>query len=163
MKNITMIAAVGKNNELGKNNDLIWRIKEDLQFFKENTMGKPIAMGYNTFMSLRGGKPLPGRHHIILTSKEIEKNEQITIVRTIDELLKYIENYKDEVMIIGGASVYNQMIKYADKLLLTEINESDSEADCYFPTFNKNEWEKELIKEYKDNEISYSHVLYKRK
>ena len=71
MKNVTMIAAIGKNNELGKNNDLIWRFKEDMDFFKEQTLGKPMAMGYKTFYSLRQGKPLPDRKHIILTSMNI--------------------------------------------------------------------------------------------
>ena len=109
MKNITMIAAIGKNNELGKNNDLIWKFKEDMQFFKEQTMGKPMAMGYKTFYSLRGGKPLPGRKHIVLTSRNLEENPQITIVRSLEELLKYIEEYKEEVMIIGGASIYRKV------------------------------------------------------
>ena len=67
MKKITMIAAIGKNNELGKNNNLIWPIKEDLQFFKQQTMGKPVAMGMRTLESLP--KLLPGRKHIVLTTK----------------------------------------------------------------------------------------------
>ena len=65
MKNVTMIAAVGKNLELGRNNDLIWRFKEDMKFFREQTMGKPMVMGYNTFLSLPG--ILPGRKHIVLS------------------------------------------------------------------------------------------------
>ncbi len=84
--NVSMIAALGKNNELGKDNDLIWRFKEDLKFFKEYTMGKQMIMGYNTFYSLRGGKPLPGRKHIVLTrnhENDIEKNEQIYIVHSM--------------------------------------------------------------------------------
>ena len=104
MKNITMIASVGKNLELGKNNDLIWHFKEDMKFFKENTMGKPIVMGMNTLNSLP--KLLPGRTHIVLTTKNnISLDEQIVVVHTIDELLNYIKKYGKEVTLIGGASI----------------------------------------------------------
>ena len=163
MKNITMIAAIGKNNELGKNNDLIWKFKEDMQFFKEQTMSKPMAMGYNTFYSLRGGKPLPGRKHIVLTSKNLEENPQVTVVRSVEELLKYIEDYGEEVMIIGGAKVYSTMLEYADKLVLTEVDAEDKEADCFFPEFNKDEWEQEVLSTHEENNIKYKHLVYKRK
>ena len=163
MKNVTMIAAIGKNNELGKNNDLIWRFKEDMQFFKEQTMGKPMAMGYKTFYSLRGGKPLPGRKHIVLTSRNIEENEQIKIVRSLEELLKYIEEYKDEVMIIGGASIYKSMIEYANKLVLTKIEAEDKDADVFFPKINEEDWLTEELSEHEENNIKYKHLVYKRK
>ncbi len=163
MKNVTMIAAIGKNNELGKNNDLIWKFKEDMQFFKEQTMGKTMAMGYKTFYSLRGGKPLPGRKHIVLTSRNLEENPQIIIVRSLEELLKYIEEYKEEVMIIGGASIYKAMLEYADKLVLTEIDAEDKEADAFFPEFNKEEWNNEILSEHEENNIKYKHLVYKRK
>lgn len=163
MKNVTMIAAIGKNNELGKNNDLIWKFKEDMQFFKEQTMGKPMAMGYKTFYSLRGGKPLPGRKHIVLTSRTIEENPQIIVVRSLEELINYIEEYKEEVMIIGGASIYKAMLEYADKLVLTEIDAEDKEADAFFPKFNKEEWNNEILSEHEENNIKYKHLVYKRK
>ena len=144
MKNITMIAAVGKNLELGKNNDLIWHFKEDMKFFKENTMGKPIVMGMNTLNSLP--KLLPGRTHIVLTTKQNPSlDEQIVVVHTIDELLNYIEKYGKEVMIIGGASVYKQMLEYSDKLILTEIDAEEKDADVYFPEFNKENWNSEVV------------------
>lgn len=163
MKNVTMIAAIGKNNELGKNGDLIWKFKEDLNFFKEQTMGKPMVMGYNTFYSLRGGKPLPGRQHIVLTSRDIEPNPQITIIRSVDELLKYIEEYNDEVMIIGGAKFYSTMMEYADKLILTEIDAEDREADVYFPKFNKEEWNIIDLGEHEEENIRYKHCIYTKK
>ena len=157
MKNVTMIAAIGKNN------DLIWKFKEDMQFFKEQTMGKPMAMGYKTFYSLRGGKPLPGRKHIILTRRNIEENPQIIVVRSLEELINYIEEYKEEVMIIGGASIYKAMLEYADKLVLTEIDAEDKEADAFFPKFNKEEWNNEILSEHEENNIKYKHLVYKRK
>jgi len=121
MKNIIIIAAVGPNNELGKNNDLIWRIPEDMKFFRENTVNKPIAMGINTFYSLPG--MLPNRKHIILTHQELEENDDIMVFNNMDDLLNYIENTKTEVMIIGGAQIYKQFLPYADTMLLTEIEE----------------------------------------
>lgn len=163
--NVSMIAAVGKNNELGKDNELIWRIKEDLKFFKEYTMGKQMIMGYNTFYSLRGGKPLPGRKHIVLTQNhedEIEKNEQICIVRNMQELLEYIDTYKQELVVIGGASLYKNMLEYAKTLALTKID-AESKADVFFPEIDEDEWDKEIIFEGNDNGIAYKRELYVRK
>ena len=102
MKNISMIAAVGRNLELGKNNQLIWRIKEDMKFFREQTMGKPIIMGRKTLESLP--KLLPGRQHIVLTKGEIS-NPSIIVVHSKEELLDFIDTYQKEVMVIGGASI----------------------------------------------------------
>ena len=159
MKNMTMIAAVGKNLELGKNNDLIWHLKEDMKFFREKTMGKPIIMGMKTLESLP--KLLPGRKHIVLTTKNPDLDPEIIIVHSIDELLEKVANYP-EVMVIGGASVYKQLIDYSDKLLLTEIDAS-ADADVYFPTFNKEEWDREVLGENEENNISYKHLVYTRK
>ena len=116
MKNITMIAAVGKNLELGKDNDLIWHFKEDMKFFKENTINKPIVMGMKTLESLP--HLLPKRTHIVLTRQNKKLDNGIIIVHSVDELLDYIKRYDDEVMIIGGASVYKEMLEYSDKLIL---------------------------------------------
>lgn len=163
MKNIIMIAAIGKNNELGKNGDMIWRIKEDLRFFKEQTMGKPMIMGYNTFFSLRGGKPLPGRKHIILTSRNIEEHPQILVVRSLADLLRYIKEYGDEVMVIGGGILYRTMLEYSDKLILTEIDASDSSADTFFPKFDRKEWCATNIGEYSHESPPYKRYVYTRK
>lgn len=164
--NLSMIAAIGKNNELGRNNDLIWRFKEDLHFFKNTTMGKPMVMGYNTFFSLRGGKPLPGRTHIVLTKNRgssIEENPQIIIVNNEQDLLDYINTYKDEIMVIGGAMVYSKMIEYANKLIITRVLDQCKEADVFFPPIIEDEWNSEIIGENTENEISYQRLIYTRK
>ncbi len=162
MKNVTIIAAIGKNRELGKNNDLIWHLKEDLKFFKENTLGKPIVMGLNTLKSL--SKKLKDRKYIVLSNEDLTLDQDIVVVKSIDELLTYITELGSEVMIIGGASIYKQMINYADKMLLTEIDAECSDADVYFPNFNKDEWNSELISSNKtEDNISYKHLVYKRK
>ena len=158
--NITLIAAVGKNRELGYKNDLIWKIPEDLKFFKDNTDGKYIVMGINTFNSLP--RLLPNRKHIVLTRRNIEIDSNVIIVHSIDELLEYINNIDEEVMVIGGSLVYREMIKYANKMLLTEIDDSRL-ADVYFPLFNIEDWDRLLISNNTYNNIKYSHVSYTRK
>jgi len=155
---IELIAAIGKNNELGKNNDLIWRLPNDLKFFKEITMGKTVVMGFNTYKSLP--KKLVGRTMIVLTSKNINE-EDIIIYHDINKLLS---DYKDkEIFIIGGASIYKAFIDKVDTMYLTEIDASDNKADVYFPRFNKSEWNYELLNENSDNNIKYRHVRYRRK
>ena len=91
--NMTMIAAVGKNLELGKDNKLIWHFKEDMSFFKNETMGKPIIMGMKTYDSLPG--LLPGRQHIVLTRRNIELDPTVLVVHSIDELLERIKEYPE--------------------------------------------------------------------
>lgn len=161
MKNITMIAAIGKNRELGKNNDLIWHLKEDMKFFKDQTMGKPIVMGRKTFESLP--KLLPGRKHIILTKQKLDVPEEVLLFHNKEDVLDYIKSYQEEVMIIGGASIYKEFLEDSNKLVLTEIDDEDKTADTYFPYFNKNEWLKEELSQVEENNIKYKHIIYTRK
>lgn len=160
MGNITLIAAIGKNRELGRDNNLIWNIPEDLKFFRDNTIGKHIVMGINTLNSLP--KILPNRKHIVLTHREISLDDSIVVVHSIEELLKYIKFIDEEVMVIGGARVYSQMIEYADKMLLTEIDD-EAVADVYFPQFSLSDWDREVLANNQFNDIKYSYVLYRRK
>ena len=161
MKNVTMIAAVGKNLELGKNNNLIWHLKEDMKFFKEQTMGKPIVMGRKTLESLP--KLLPGRKHIVLTRQNLDLDQQILVFHTKEEVLKYIEEYGDEVMIIGGASIYKEFLSDADKLVLTEIDAEDKDADAYFPSFDKENYTYEVVGEVVEETPHYKHLVYTKK
>ncbi len=155
---ISIIAAIGKNNELGKDNNLIWHIKEDLLNFKNLTMNKYIVMGTNTYKSLP--KKLEGRKYILL-SKSIDTIDNGLVFQKLEDLLEFINNQNEEVMIIGGASIYKLFISYADKLYLTEIDE-ESEADSYFPEFDKSKYSKTIIKESVDNNIKYRFVTYER-
>lgn len=160
MGNITLIAAIGINRELGYNNDLIWKIPEDLKFFRDNTVGKYIVMGLNTFNSLP--KLLPNRKHIVLTHSDIDLGSSVMIFHSVDELLSFVSDVDEEVMVIGGGMIYSQMIKYANKMLLTEINDSN-DCDVYFPKFDVNEWDREIVSCHTYENIDYKHVLYKRK
>ncbi len=158
--NITLIAAIGKNNELGKDNKLLWHIPEDLNFFKANTMNKKIIMGINTLNSLP--KLLPGRKHIVLTHRNLELDPEILVFHSITELLAYIKSLNEEVMVIGGGQIYKQMIEYANKLIITKIDET-KEADTFFPKINNNEWDRELLSEHEYKDIKYKHLIYKKK
>ena len=154
---ITLIAAIGKNNELGKNNDLIWKISEDLNFFKKTTFNHTVIMGYNTYKSI--GKPLPNRRNVVLTSHTID--ESVITYNDINELIKNEIN-DEEVFIIGGYSLYKFFYKMADKMYLTIIDSVDDKADIYFPNINENEWETKII--YMNNESipNYKRVEYKK-
>lgn len=156
---ISMIASVGKNNELGKNNGLVWRISADMKYFKNTTMGHKVIMGYNTYKSLPGD--LPGREIIVLSKKKVEGN--VETVYSVDEVLNKYLNSKEEIFICGGASVYNQFIQYADKIYLTEIMDTDSEADAFFPIFNKREYNKKILDTGEDKGIKYKMCLYVKK
>lgn len=160
MENVSLIAAIGKNNELGYNNRLIWHLPGDLKFFKDVTMGSDIVMGKNTFYSLP--KMLPGRRHIVLTSGNID-NDQVLVFHSKIELIDYLKDVKRQVMIIGGASVYSQMLDIVDSMYLTHIDSTCKEANSYFPTINYNEWDSTLLGSNMDNGVNYKHVLYKRK
>lgn len=160
MKNVTMIAAVGKNLELGKDNDLIWHFKEDMRFFREHTIRKPIIMGRKTLESLPG--LLPERQHIVLTHSQVEYPSEILVMHSIEELLPYIEQHEEEFMVIGGASIYKEMLPYSDTMLLTEVD-AESKADVFFPPFNHEEWNSHVLSEQEEAGISYKHLVYTRK
>ena len=158
MGSITLIAAIGRNGELGYDNKLIWHLKEDMKFFKDNTMGKPIVMGINTLKSLP--KLLPEREHIVLTHQNIDI-EGVKVFNDKDKLLEYIDSIDKEFMIIGGASIYSQFIEYAQKMLLTRIDES-AVADTYFPQFDVEKWSVSELGDVQEGNVRYKHLSYIR-
>ena len=155
---ISLIAAIGKNNELGKDNDLLWHIKDDLENFKNLTMGKYIVMGANTYYSLP--KKLKGRKYIVL-SKKIKVIEQGMVFSSFEDLLDFIKLQKEEVMIIGGGSIYSLFMPFCDKIYLTEIEDS-KEADVYFPKFDKRKFQRKVLKEKECGNLKYKFVVYER-
>lgn len=156
---ISIIAAIGKNRELGRGNDLIWHIKEDLKNFKNLTMGKYIVMGKNTYESLP--KHLKGRKYIVLSSS-LSEIENGLLFNDFNKLLEFIKDVDEEVMIIGGASIYKLFLPFADKLYLTEID-SEEKADVYFPDFNKEDYECNVVSTNEVDGLKYSFVIYERK
>ncbi len=162
MNKLIIIAAVGKNLELGYNNNLIWHIKEDLQFFKNQTINHHILMGSKTYLSLP--KLLPNRKHIILTSKP--KNtypEDVIVINSIDEFNIVRDSINDDIYVIGGAYVYKEFINDADEIILTEIDDEFSKADAYFPKIMYEDYDRVIISENKNNIPNYKHVKYIKK
>lgn len=153
---ISIIAAIGRNNELGKNNDLVWHFHKDMIFFKETTIGSSVVMGRKTFESLP--KALPKRRNIVITSDRNYTAEGAEVCHSIDEALKLCED--DKVFIIGGGMIYKQFLPLADSLYLTEIYDECPDADTYFPEFNRAEYKKEIIAEHEENNIKFRHIKY---
>ena len=153
----SIIAATGKNNELGYKNGLIWNLKGDMKFFRTTTSGKTIVMGRKTFESLP--KMLPNRKHIVMSSGN-EFPPDVEVFHNIDDLLEKYGNTNEEIFVIGGEVIYRLFLDLSDKLYLTRINDSFLKADAYFPTFDENNYETEILGENEENNIQYKHVLY---
>ena len=158
--NLTLIAAIGRNNELGKDNTLIWHFKEDMKFFRDNTIGKPIIMGRKTLESLP--KLLPNREHLVLTKSNISIPD-VKVFHSKDEILHYISQYDKEFMVIGGASIYEQFMDDASKMLITLIDDECPSADVYFPKIDETLWNKRVISQVEENDKSFKHLEYIRK
>ncbi|MDP2560853.1 type 3 dihydrofolate reductase [Psychrobium sp. 1_MG-2023] len=133
---ISMIAAMAANRVIGKDNKMPWHLPEELSYFKQVTMGKPIVMGRNTFESI--GRPLPGRKNIVLSSNTSLKIDGVTVVNSIEQAIA-AGDHCDELMIIGGARLYEQMLEQVDNLYLTDI-ELDVAGDAFFPDYNIYQW-----------------------
>lgn len=156
---ISMISSVGKNMEIGKDNKLIWRIPEDMKFFKNTTMGHIVIMGWKTFQSLPG--PLSGRKMIVISRNN--SSNDVEIIRDPQQIVdKYVAD-DDEVFVIGGASLYNKFFEYSTNLYLTEINDTRDDADTFFPRFDKSEWNDILLIESEYKNIKYKVHKYVRK
>lgn len=154
------IAAIGKHNELGKNNEMIWHLPKDLKFFRQTTQGKTIVMGRNTFFSLP--KMLPNRHHVVI-SRTMEPRKDVEIFH---DLPSFFEAYKDKeeiVYVIGGGELYRSLLPYSQELILTHVDAQDESAQVYFPTFDPDQFKIEVIDEEIDNGIKTNHVRYIRK
>jgi len=135
---LSVIVAIGKNNEIGKGNELLCYLPADLKHFKEITNGHTIIMGRKTFESLPKG-PLPNRRNIVISRSKDLKIEGAEVYSSLDYALIKTMN-EEEVFIIGGAQIYEQIFSDADKLYLTKIHADFSDADVFFPKINYHEW-----------------------
>ncbi|HED40652.1 MAG TPA: type 3 dihydrofolate reductase [Chromatiales bacterium] len=133
---ISLIAAMGTNRVIGINNRLPWHLPADFKHFKKITMGKPILMGRKTYESI--GRPLPGRTNIIITNNQSYSAEGCFVVNSIDEAIELTQD-EDEVMVIGGASFYQQTLPIAQRIYLTVIHH-DFVGDAYFIELDEAAW-----------------------
>lgn len=156
---ISIIAAIGKNRELGAGNKLLWDIKEDMQFFREKTKGKPVIMGSKTFESI--GRPLPGRLNIVL-SRQQKKYEGATVVTSLREAYVCAEaSGADEVFNIGGATIYALGLSDVQTLYLTHVDATFPEADAFFPPY-EHLFKRTSGKASGDERYCYEFVTYTR-
>lgn len=163
---ISMIAAMGSNRVIGKDNGIPWHLPDDFRFFKETTKGYHVIMGRKNWESLPTAyRPLPGRPNIVITRQENYKAEGATVVSSLEEALKLSDkNGEKEAFIIGGGEIYRMGLKYAHKIYLTEINGA-FEGQVTFPEFPTQEWkEDERIHHSTDekHKFSFDFVTYKK-
>lgn len=149
---ISMIAAVGKNFELGKDNDLIWHLPSDMKFFRTTTKGSTIIMGRKTFESLGG--LLPKRHHVVLTRNSAFEYEGVEVFEKIEDILAKYENIEEECFVIGGGEIYKQFLPYAKKMYLTFIDDECKDAETFFPTFNFADYKETDLQSFTEDGIS---------
>lgn len=133
-----LIASADKNWGIGKGNDLLFHASPDMKFFKSKTVGNTVVMGSNTFFSLPKQQPLPDRENIVISSRQLEI-DGAKVVHSVDELMEYLEGKDtDSVFVIGGQSIYEQMLKYCDTAYITRFD-AEKEADKFLPRLDEDE------------------------
>ena len=163
MKNISIIVAIASNYAIGKDNDLLWHISKDLKRFKEITKGHYIIMGKRTYFSLPV-RPLPNRTSLIITDIAHEVIDNCLMAYSIEDAIEKMDPV-NENFIIGGGSVYQQFMPYANKLYITRVHK-EFEGDTFFPEISDTQWKlvtKEDINDDQQNDFKYSFEIYVRK
>lgn len=136
---LSIIVAVASNWAIGKENNLLWHISEDLKFFKRTTLGSPIIMGYNTFLSL-GSKALPKRRNIVINRNvEEEAPAGVEFVRSLDEAVALVKD-EPQAFIIGGGRIYAAALDIVDQLYVTHVDTAIEDADTFFPDLTQTQW-----------------------
>ena len=160
---ISIIAAIGKNNELGKKNQLLWNLPADMKHFKETTTGHTVIMGQKTYESI--GKALPNRRNIVLTREKDFKAEGVEISDSLEKTIASFQDSDEEVFIIGGGQIYKQSFDLADKLYITHVDMTDEDADTFFPEIIPIVWNEVSHEEHKKdgkNPYNYTFSVYEK-
>lgn len=163
---ISIIVAVAKNLAIGRNNQLLWHLGEDLKYFKRTTSGHPVIMGYNTFLSV-GGRPFPNRRNIVVNNALPDGvRDGVECFSSLDSALKAAQESDDEVFVIGGGMMYRTSMPVADRLYITEVDKVVEDADTFFPEIDSSIW-KEISRSPKAKDektgLEYSFVVYERR
>ena len=154
----SIISAIAKNNAIGKDNDLVFHIKEDMKFFRKTTRNHTVIMGKKTWESLPG--KLKDRKNLVISHTEVKDADG-----TITDLDKYIEENKEsdeEIFVIGGGSIYKYMLPHSKYLYLTEVD-AEPEADIYFPEFDRKSYKKETLKTGTAGDLKFEINRYEHK
>jgi len=163
----SMIVAMAENRVIGINNNLPWYLPNDLKYFKQVTMGKPILMGRNTFESI--GKPLPGRTNIVLSRNEAWSAEGVKAVNSLDAAYTLAESIsaidgQDEVMVIGGDQIYKSALATCDRIYLTQVH-AEVNGDAFFPEVDWSQWQEVGREDFEaagSNPYDYSFIVLDR-
>lgn len=160
---ISLVVAASSNNAIGKDNQLLWHLPNDMKFFKNTTWGMPVIMGRKTFESLK--KALPGRFNIVITHQKNWKADNAIIAKDLNDALKKAEatNCK-EVFVIGGGEVFNQYLKIADKIYMTRVH-ADIDGDTFFPVIDEKKWKlvsSDDLKKDEKHKYDYSFQLWEK-
>lgn len=158
---MNLIASASNNWGIGKDNDLLFHVKEDMKYFKESTIKNVVVMGRKTFDSLPGKKPLKDRVNIVLTRDASFERDGVIVVNAVDALLEEIKKYDTEVFVIGGGEVYNLLLPYCEKAYITRFY-ADKDADTFLPELDKDDcWEIESESElYNSKDLKYRFIVY---
>lgn len=155
----SIIAAVGENLELGLRGGLVFRIPEDMKFFKKMTMGHPVVMGRKTFLSI--GRALPGRRNLVVTRGGSELPEDVEAVTDVEEFMAEAGASAEEFFVIGGGEIYRKFLPVAKRIYLTEV-QAATEADTFFPEFDRNLYAREILGEGENEGVKYQFVKYEK-
>ena len=161
MSCLSLIAAVARNGAIGKDNTLLWRLSEDLQFFKRTTMGCPVIMGRKTYDSI--GRALPGRRNIVISRNAQWTAAGVDTVASLQAALKLVAD-ADKAFVIGGAQIYAQALPLVQEIVLTEIGR-DFEGDAFFPEWDRSQFEEVAREAHRSPppvEFDYAFVTYRR-
>lgn len=134
---MNIIVAIADNNAIGKDNQLLWHISEDLRYFKKVTMGATVVMGRKTYESI--GKPLPGRRNIVV-SRSLKEITGVEVFASVEAVIEEFKDSAEEVFIIGGGELYRSMLPYASKLYITFVHVTIPDADTFFPEIDPSLW-----------------------
>lgn len=160
---ISLVVAASENNAIGKNNQLIWHLPNDLKFFKNTTWGFPVIMGRKSFESVN--KPLPGRTNIVITTNPDWKVETVIVVKNLkDAIQKAAETNSKQIFIIGGGEIYKQSMDIADSIYITRVH-ADLEGDTFFPEIDKSKWKLTSNQDFEADEkhaYSYSFQIWEK-
>ncbi len=164
---ISLVVAAAENDAIGKENQMLWHLPNDLKYFKNITWGLPVLMGRKTFDSFGGGKALPGRANIILTRKKNYHPDGTVVVNSLDDAFFFVKeaDYK-ELMVIGGGEIYNLMMPKADKIYLTRVHHSFTDADAFFPSIDEAKWGRKSKQDFSTDEkhkFAYSFEVWEKK
>ncbi|MCD8205475.1 MAG: dihydrofolate reductase [Clostridia bacterium] len=152
-----------RNWGIGKNNSLMFRLPADMKFFREKTTGNAVVMGYNTLLSLPGGKPLAGRENFVICPEGVERDDCVC-VHTAEELFEKLSGRdEDQVFVIGGAMTYRTLLPYCDEVFVTKVD-ADGEADAFFPNLDEDDsfHVSEISDEIETNGYRITFVTYKK-